>query len=109
MVRKLRARRFDGAVIFCVFSQNPLPAAFLCHLADIPLRLAYCRENPYKILTHWIPDPEPADRHPARGRTPAGPRRGRSAAVPRDERFSLRVPPEAPQERAAACCQELHI
>ena len=59
MVRKLRRQRFDAAVIFCVFSQNPLPAAFLCHLADIPLRLAYCRENPYKILTDWVPDPEP--------------------------------------------------
>ena len=31
----------------------------LAYLADIPLRLAYCRENPYQLLTDWVPDPEP--------------------------------------------------
>ena len=25
----------------------------------IPLRLAHCRENPYHLLTDWVPDPEP--------------------------------------------------
>ncbi len=59
MIQDLRARRFDGAVIFTVYSQNPLPAAFSCFLADIPRRLAYCRENPYQLLTDWISDPEP--------------------------------------------------
>jgi lipopolysaccharide heptosyltransferase II len=59
MADLLRARVFDGAVIFTVYSQNPLPAAFLCYLAEIPLRLAHCRENPYQLLTDWIPDPEP--------------------------------------------------
>ena len=34
-------------------------SALLCYFADIPLRLAYCRENPYQLLTDWIPDPEP--------------------------------------------------
>jgi len=55
----LRSRHFDAAVIFTVFSQNPLPAAQLCYLADIPLRLAHCRENPYQLLTHWVPETEP--------------------------------------------------
>lgn len=50
---------FDGAVIFTSYSQSPLPAALLCHLANIPLRLAHCRENPYLLLTDWLPDPEP--------------------------------------------------
>ncbi len=59
MAAYLKKRRFDAAVIFTVYSQNPLPAAFLCYLADIPLRLAYCRENPYQLLTHWIYDSEP--------------------------------------------------
>ena len=59
MAERLRKRQFDAAVIFTVYSQNPLPSAFLCYLADIPLRLAHCRENPYQLLTHWIPDPEP--------------------------------------------------
>jgi lipopolysaccharide heptosyltransferase II len=56
----LRERRFDAAAIFTVYSQSALPAAYLCYLAGIPLRLAHCRENPYHLLTHWQPDPEPA-------------------------------------------------
>ena len=42
-----------------MYSQNPLPTALLTYMANIPLRLAYCRENPYALLTHWIPDKEP--------------------------------------------------
>jgi ADP-heptose:LPS heptosyltransferase len=59
MIRTLRTKGFDGAVIFTVYSQSPLPAALLCHLAEIPLRLAHCHENPYHLLTDWVPDPEP--------------------------------------------------
>nr|MBO2513344.1 glycosyl transferase [Gammaproteobacteria bacterium] len=62
MIRRLAARRFDAAVIFTVHSQNPLPAALMCYLADIPLRLAHCRENPYQLLTDWVRDPEPNER-----------------------------------------------
>jgi lipopolysaccharide heptosyltransferase II len=59
MVRILEQHRFDAAVIFTVFSQSPLPAALLAYLANIPLRLAYCRENPYHLLTDWVPETEP--------------------------------------------------
>lgn len=59
LITRLKAKQFDAAVIFTVYSQNPLPAAFLCHLAGIPLRLAHCRENPYQLLTDWIPENEP--------------------------------------------------
>ena len=64
----LRARGFDGAVIFTCFSQNPLPAALLCYQASIPLRLAHCRENPYRLLTDWVQETEPAQgiRHEVR-------------------------------------------
>jgi lipopolysaccharide heptosyltransferase II len=58
----LKDQAYDAAIIFTVYTQDPLPAAFLCYLADIPLRLAYCHENPYQLLTHWIPDPEPQQR-----------------------------------------------
>jgi lipopolysaccharide heptosyltransferase II len=57
--QELKQRKFDAAVIFTVFSQNPMPTAMLAAAADIPYRLAYCRENPYHLLTHWIPDEEP--------------------------------------------------
>ena len=59
LVEELRARQFDAAVIFTVFSQSPLPAAQLCRLAGIPLRLAHCRENPYGLLSDWLPETEP--------------------------------------------------
>lgn len=59
LVKQLKAGGFDAAVIFTVFSQNPMPAIMLAYLAGIPLRLAYCRENPYELLTHWIPEQEP--------------------------------------------------
>ena len=59
MVEQLQHKGFDAAVIFTVYSQNPLPSAFMCYLADIPLRLAHCHENPYQLLTHWVKDPEP--------------------------------------------------
>lgn len=59
MIDLLRQHQFDGAIIFTVYSQNPLPSAFLCYMAGIPLRLAHCHENPYQLLTDWIKDPEP--------------------------------------------------
>ena len=67
-IHELRARRFDAAVVFTVYSQNPLPSAMLAYLADVPLRLAHCRENPYQLLTNWVAETEPerAIRHEVR-------------------------------------------
>jgi lipopolysaccharide heptosyltransferase II len=59
MAETVHACCFDAAVIFTTYSQSALPAAMLCHLAGIPLRLAYCRENPYQMLSHWEPETEP--------------------------------------------------
>jgi lipopolysaccharide heptosyltransferase II len=59
LIEELVARRFDAAVIFTVYSQSALPAAMLAMMAGIPLRLGYCRENPYGLLTDWVPDKEP--------------------------------------------------
>lgn len=68
MVERLRDGGFDAAVIFTVYSQSPFPAALLCYLADIPLRLAHARENPYQLLTHWVKEREPGQgvRHEVR-------------------------------------------
>lgn len=68
IVDTLKKKSFDAAVIFTVFSQNPLPTALMTTLARIPRRLAYCRENPYHLLSHWIPEKEPYDfiRHQVR-------------------------------------------
>src|SRR6195952_2683391 len=59
IVSTIRDKRFDGAVIFTVYSQNPLPTAMLAYMAGIPKVLAYCRENSYGLLTHWVPEKEP--------------------------------------------------
>jgi len=91
MVELLRAQNFDAAVIFTVFSQSPLPAAMLCYLAGIPLRLAKCRENPYQLLTDWLAEDEPdgATHHEVRRQldlvAPIG-------AFTHDQTLSLSVP-----------------
>lgn len=59
MVERLRNGGFEAAVIFTVYSQNPLPAALLLHLAGVPLTLGYCRENPYHLLSDWVRESEP--------------------------------------------------
>ena len=59
LLTAIKAKAFDACVVFTVYSQNPMPAILLAYLAGIPLRLAYCRENPYHLLSHWVPDPEP--------------------------------------------------
>jgi len=86
----LESRRFDAAVIFTVYSQSPLPAALLCHLAGIPLRLAHCRENPYHLLTDWVPETEPEGpvRHEVRRQLDLVAAVG---ARTEDERLSFRV------------------
>jgi lipopolysaccharide heptosyltransferase II len=94
MIEHLRAGGFDAAVIFTVYSQNPLPAALLCYLAGVPRRLAHCHENPYQLLTDWVVDPEPAGgmRHEVRRQLDLVAAVGARAG---DERLSLRVPPGA--------------
>lgn len=59
LIKQLKERDFDAAVIFTVFSQSAMPAAMIAYMAGIPLRLAYSRENPYKLLSNWVPDKEP--------------------------------------------------
>jgi len=56
LIERLAAGRFDAAVIFTVCTQSALPAALLCRLAGIPLRLAHSRENPYQLLSDWAPE-----------------------------------------------------
>ena len=88
-----KLRGFDAAAIFTVYSQSPLPAAYLGYLAGIPRRLAHCRENPYHLLSDWVPEPEPAlARHEVQRQldlvAAVGCRTGNA-------RLSFRVPPAA--------------
>lgn len=54
LVARLAAARFDAAVVFTSCTQSALPAALLCRMAGIPLRLAHCRENPYGLLSDRV-------------------------------------------------------
>lgn len=56
LIAALRRGHYDAAVIFTVCTQSALPAALMCRLAGIPLRLGHSRENPYDLLTDWVPD-----------------------------------------------------
>lgn len=96
LIRRLRDGRFDAAVIFTVYSQSALPAALLCYLADIPRRLAHCRENPYQLLTEWVRETEPEERlrHEVRRQLDLVRHIG---AEPDDERLRLQL--------SAACFQ----
>ncbi len=94
LIERLRAACFDAAVIFTVYSQNPLPATLLCYLADIPLRLAHSRENPYQLLTDWIRETEPEEgvRHEVQRQLDLVATVGSHTA---DPRLSLQAPPTA--------------
>jgi len=51
LIQTLQAGRFDAAIIFTSFKQSPHPAAFVCQLAGIPLRLGESKESS-SALTH---------------------------------------------------------
>jgi ADP-heptose:LPS heptosyltransferase len=91
MVAELAAERFEAAAIFTVHSQSAHAAALLCHLAGIPRRLAHSRENPYQLLTEWVPEPETDGplRHEARRQLDLVAAVGARLA---DDHLSLRVP-----------------
>jgi ADP-heptose:LPS heptosyltransferase len=58
LVETLRRRDLDAAIIFTSFHQSPLPAALLCYLAGIPLRVGATDDGAGSLLTtrhHWPP------------------------------------------------------
>lgn len=58
MIETLRQGQFDAAVIFTSYHQSSLPAAYLCYLGDIPLRLAASIDAPGSLLTTRHRHPE---------------------------------------------------
>lgn len=61
LVEMLRQQQFDAAIMFTSFAQSPHPAALICQLAEIPLRLGESKERDLS-LTHAIP-PAPDEIH----------------------------------------------
>ncbi len=58
MVAAIREQHFDGVIIFTSYHQSSLPAAYLCYLADIPLRVAASIDGPGSLLTTRHKHPE---------------------------------------------------
>ena len=58
LLARLRDGAYDAAVIFTVFSQSPLPAAMLLRQAGIDTVAAHCRENPYRLISDRLVEPE---------------------------------------------------
>ena len=58
LISLLKKRQFDGAIIFTSFRQSSLPAAYLCYLAGIPLRVAASIDGPGSLLTMRHKHPE---------------------------------------------------
>jgi lipopolysaccharide heptosyltransferase II len=94
LVDALRERRFDAAAIFTVYSQSPLPAALLCHLAGIPLAVAHSRERAYGLLSDEVRETEPHEqtRHEVRRQLDLVAAVG---ARPTDERLLIEIPEAA--------------
>lgn len=58
MIARVRREHFDAAIIFTSYHQSALPAAYLCYLAGIPLRLAASIDGPGSLLTTRHKHPE---------------------------------------------------
>lgn len=56
---QIKKQKFDGAIIFTVYSQSPFPAALLCSQAGIKNILSYAHEKPYNLISNWVKDNEP--------------------------------------------------
>lgn len=97
-IERLRAGGFDGAVVFTVETQSALPAALLCRIAAIPRRAARTRENPYGLLTDWLPEGD-GPRHEVLRQLSLSAALGGSVA---DDRLAVAVPPEGQRDAEAA-------
>jgi ADP-heptose:LPS heptosyltransferase len=91
MIAQLKERHFDAAIIFGSFHQSALPAAYLCYLADIPLRAAASIDGPGSLLTTRHKHPERMMHEVERGLDLVG-ALGISATEPE---LVLRTPPAA--------------
>jgi ADP-heptose:LPS heptosyltransferase len=101
VLQLLQKQRFDAAVIFTTYTQSALPAALLCSMAAIPLRLAHSRENPYDLLSDWVPDPEPSGgiRHEVQRQLDLV---GTIGATTSNTRLSIRLPAPTGKQRCVA-------
>lgn len=98
MIARISDGRFDGAIIFTSFRQSPLPAAYLCYLANIPLRVAASIDGPGSLLTTRHKHPERMMHEVERGLDLVG----AIGMGTDDHRLRLVIPNDARDEALAA-------
>ena len=91
LIAELRERRYDAAIIFTSYRQSPLPAAYLCYLADIPLRLGATTDGVGSLLTTRHRPPERLCHEVERGLDLVG----AIGMATTDDRLALAIPPSA--------------
>ena len=97
IVALLSERGFDGAIIFTSFRQSPLPAAYLCYLAGIPLRAAASIDGPGSLLTTRHKHPEQMMHEVERGLDLVG-----ALGMGTDDRGLVLHVPDAARDKARA-------
>jgi ADP-heptose:LPS heptosyltransferase len=59
LVERVSALEADVAIILTSFSQTPWPAAYLCYLAGIPIRIGHADDFGGGVLSHPVAGPAP--------------------------------------------------
>ncbi|KAM3111178.1 glycosyltransferase family 9 protein [Phormidesmis sp. 146-33] len=54
LIEMLRSEQFDAAILFPQDSQSPYPLAYVCYLAEIPIRVGWSDEFGGGVLSHWV-------------------------------------------------------
>jgi ADP-heptose:LPS heptosyltransferase len=91
LVERIGWGGYEAAVILTSFSQAPWPAAYLCRLAGVPVRVGMSKEFGGAGLTHWVPSP-PDETHQV---DRALHMLERAGVPPVEGRLRVRVPAEA--------------
>lgn len=53
LIAQLKQRHFDAAIIFTT-NQSPYAIAYMCYLAEIPIRVGRSPEFGGGVLSHWL-------------------------------------------------------
>ncbi len=56
LIETLSRRAFDAAFIFTNDQESPYPLAYICYLAEIPIRLGRSQEFGGSVLSHCVKD-----------------------------------------------------
>ncbi|MGV0025799.1 glycosyltransferase family 9 protein [Phormidesmis priestleyi] len=54
LIEMLRSQQFDAAILFPQAAQSPYPLAYVCYLAEIPIRVGWSDEFGGGLLSHWV-------------------------------------------------------